>query len=116
MNDCGVYVKKKPHYFQESRETSAGLVTIPQSEYQSMQRKLALSQQVGTQLAEADRLNEHLKGTIAQLREGKVTVIIFLHLLCVALYCTNFVIQNSNKINVFFLYEKKESKPCLNTE
>jgi len=49
-----------------------GLVSIPEAEYQSLERKVKVTQQTENQLEESDRLNTHLQEVIAQLREGKV--------------------------------------------
>ncbi|XP_060555067.1 centrosomal protein of 290 kDa-like [Ruditapes philippinarum] len=56
---------------QEVKMGSRGMVSLPQAEYQTLQRKLKVMEQTENQLEQSDLLNTHLQDTVAQLREGK---------------------------------------------
>ncbi|XP_052248962.1 centromere protein F-like isoform X3 [Dreissena polymorpha] len=48
-----------------------GHVSMTQAEYQILQQRASVEVETRNQLEQADRLNSHLQGTIAQLRQGK---------------------------------------------
>ncbi|XP_053407829.1 centrosome-associated protein CEP250-like isoform X3 [Mercenaria mercenaria] len=56
---------------QEVGPDSRGMVSLPQAEYQTLQRKSKILEQTENQLEQSDVLNTHLQDTVAQLREGK---------------------------------------------
>lgn len=64
------------------------MVPVPQTEYQTLQRKAQILEQKENQLEQSDRLNSHLQETVAQLREGMVSVFIFF----LNIYANNYAI------------------------